>query len=510
MLDKLTSIRLFPYQLLTYYLSSFIVGVLLSSLFGLNWAILLPDLALLMLLILFAIFINFLLRNDVLVFAGWAIIFILSGAITFSWQETLSFCNPKSIDQNSFKGLVIADPVRDFKDQELIIETALGECPKTRLLLRLPLYPPYSYGDELSFSGNLQKPGIINGFDYAKYLKPKRISYLVQNPSEVGLQGHIKTIWTKILEFLYKAKNLFENVLSRSLAEPESSLGVGILTGKKSNIPDDLKDNLNTAGLTHIIALSGFNVTIIIIALTGLLAGLFNRRWIFIIGSVLVLIFIIMTGASASVVRAGIFSMLVLWGQTIGRRAHQTNLLLLAATIMLIFNPFLLYFDMGFQLSFLAFAGLIYFSPPVGSFFERSRLRIFPDFFKKPLIETLSAQIMVFPLIAFAFGRVSLISPISNLLVLWILPLAMLLVFICGTAGLMLYPLGRILALFAWPVLAYVIEVASISARLPWASVEVNKYNTGLIIALYAIIGLIYYLYLARLRKWRKRLQNLS
>jgi len=217
-----------------------------------------------------------------------------------------------------------------------------------------------------------------------------------------------------------------------------------------------------------------------------------------------------MTGASASVVRAGIFSLLLLYGKTLGRKAYQTNLLLLAAAIMLLFNSFLLADDLGFQLSFLAFAGIIYLSPLVGYIFAARRLSILPDWLKKALVETLSAQILVFPLIIFAFGRVSLISPLTNVAVLWILPLAMLLAFFVGISGLLSLYLGKIIGFAAWPVLAYIITVANLGAKIPLAALNTSKYQINIVLLLYLFITVTIVLTKPRVSIWQKKLQKSS
>lgn len=498
-----------PYQALTLLLISFIAGILIAKYMNLQWQAIWPDFVLIIIGLLLITLINLVLDNKVLVLMGWIAIFFATGLMVYSYQSHKYFCTADLSGKNvEIAGTVINNPLVDYKSQEIIIKSNLGECQNIRLLAKIPHYPALRYGDEIKLTADIQKPGMIEDFDYARYLKPKGVSYLALNSLDVIATGNKRNIAMKFIAGLYDIKNRFESAINRTMAEPEASLGIGIITGSKRNIPEELTNNLNAAGLTHIIALSGYNVTIIVAALTSLLISVFNRKKIFWIGSFIVIIFIIMTGASASVVRAGIFSLLVLFAKTIGRKSYQTNLLLLAAALMLVFNPFLLADDLGFQLSFLAFAGIIYLGQFVQFMMENSFVKLLPDWLRKILRETLSAQIMVFPLIAFAFGRISIISPISNVLSLWILPVSMLLSFMAGVGGIIWYYLGRTLSILAWPVLAYIISVANISAKAPFSSLNTGKDNYLLILGLYLLIFLVVIALQKRIKRWQKDLQK--
>jgi len=293
----------------------------------------------------------------------------------------------------------------------------------------------------------------------------------MNQPKNITFLNCDTSISVRFIGGLYDFSAHFENGLNRVLTEPHASLAAGILLGVKRNIPDSLMTSLNITGLTHVIALSGYNITIIIIIFTKLFLTRLGRRRVFVTGSALILFFVLMTGASPSVTRAAILSLLILFGDLIGRRADKTNLMLLAAVLMVLINPFVLRFDVGFQLSFLAFAGLIYLSPLFKIMFEKKRLKKLPDGIKLPLIETLSAQLAVFPLIWWQFGRVSLIAPLANILVLPLIPLSMALIFFAGSLTLVNVPLGQITGFITWPVLEYIIEIVELLAKIPLASI---------------------------------------
>lgn len=498
---KIIALKLWPYQVFLVMALSFVAGVSIGGFWAPAWQVAWLVYIFATVALLLAGFINYILDNRIIVIISWSCLFLILGLADYSYHQA-KFCILKE-GEISTSGTIVANPIHEYDKQQVIIELSQNNCV-SRALINLPRFPVYDYGDRIKLTGQLKKPGMIEDFDYSRYLHPKFISYLIINPKEILLEGKEYGTKIAILGTLYKVKNAVEASIFRSIREPEASLAAGILTGYRASLSDDFKNDLNSAGLTHLIALSGFNITIIIGAITFALIGWTSRRNVFIVGIILSLSFIVMTGASASVVRAGIFSILILYGATIGRKAYQTNILLLTATAMLAFNPFLLRDDMGFQLSFLAFAGLIYLARPVSFWLDRSVLARLPQGIKGPLIETLSAQIAVFPLIAFAFGRISLISPISNILVLSLVPVTMALIFIVAISGLVFYPLGLLTGLAAWPFLAYIVLVTKWAARLPFAAANIPKYDMALIAGCYTCIVLTYYLSIRKMKRLRK------
>ena len=433
-------------------------------------------------LILVALY-NILYKNYILIIISLSLSGLFSGLFYYSHFE---FVNRPHIEYGvgkEIEGQIIRKPAVDYKKQSVVIETN-GQ----RILVSLPHYPKVYYGDRVKFTGTIEKPGMIEDFDYGKYLKKDLIFGTVTSPKDVLAYTSNLSFKQKIYKNLYAVSDNFESSINRILPEPQASLAAGLILGIKRNIPDSFKDALSVTGLTHIIALSGYNVTIIVAVLADLLVGYIGRKKVFFIGSLLILGFVILTGAASSVVRAAIFSFLVLFGKIIGRRADFTNLIILAGLLMILYNPFVLALDVGFQLSFLAFCGLIYLSPIVAKIFEKHWTKKIPNIIKSPLIETLSAQIAVFPLIATLFGRVSIIGPISNIAVLWIVPWSMGVTFIAGLFGLIWYPLGKLAALIAWPLLTYIIKVVEAMARIPGAAIQTQKGVWQVEAGLYAIL----------------------
>jgi competence protein ComEC len=195
-----------------------------------------------------------------------------------------------------------------------------------------------------------------------------------------------------------------------------------------------------------------------------------------------------MTGASSSVVRAAIMVMLVLAAPLLGRHAKSINILVLTAFVMILFNPLILRYDLGFALSFLSISGLILLSPLIIKKFEKGKLAKTPAAVKSPLIETISAQVFAFPLILYSFSRVSIIAPLTNVLILPFIPLTMLLGFVAAILGMISRFLGEIFAYFPFFFLKYMIVVVKSCSKIPFASIEVNKFPVILTILIYILI----------------------
>lgn len=478
----------FPnYWIFTILAIAFLVGIAGASILNLKWQNSWLTLVIASVLLMASALYNHYLKNKYLVLVSWLLVIMIIGLGWYIYYDQKANLLINFEEKTEFSGTVIKEPDKDYKQQKIIIRTN-DFNQKTNILINAPRYPDLSYGDKVKISGKIEKPGKIEDFDYGNYLKRFSVYSVVYQPESVEKTGQEKSIISKGLRELYAIPGVFEGSINTVLTEPQASLAGGLLFGSKRSIPDNLKNDLSNTGLTHIIALSGYNVTIIITVLSLILAKYFGNRRAFWLGLLLVLFFVIITGAAPSVLRAAVFSILIIYGKLLGRRGNQTNLMLLAAIAILLFNPYLLIYDIGFQLSFGAFAGLIYLSPIIESIFERSRLTYLPVYLKAPLTETLSAQIMVLPLLILYFGKLSFIAPLANVLVLWIIPLAMLLAFSTSVATLIWWPLGKIVSIFAWPALTYITAMSNLLAKIPFASMEIKNFNYALAFAAYLLL----------------------
>ena len=267
----------------------------------------------------------------------------------------------------------------------------------------------------MKITGEIEKPPKFENFDWRKYLEKEKIYATIYKPEKVKIKEHglygIAHFYLDFKAQLLFVKNQFVQSINKILPEPESGLLAGIILGAKRAMPEYLLDIFNIVGITHIIALSGFNVTIII---RFFLSITFNwpRKLAFALAIIGISAFVILTGAPASVLRAGIMAGLILFAERLGRAADILISLLLAAILMAIFNPLLIRYDIGFQLSFLATAGLIFLFNKIASW----KYTLFvPKFFREYFISTLAALSLALPVIVYYFGRFSLVAPIVNL-----------------------------------------------------------------------------------------------
>jgi len=387
----------------------------------------------------------------------------------------LGSLNFRYFDQKEQNKKIIYNQTQGF---DITVETSLvkgtyqqvvGKYKNTKILVQANLYPTYRYGDVLKITGKIEDPSNIkiNGFDYGNYLFKKQIRGLIKNPEKIEIIGNRGN---KIVSAILKIGDNFQVVLNKLLPEPQSTLMIGLIIGLKQQLPDTITTAFQRTGLSHVTAVSGYNVTIVIIWIAFLLTYI-SRRVVF-PGTILVtIIFVILSGAGASVMRAGILAVLILIGKFIGRKIYYPILILLVADLMLFFNPYALKNDISFQLSFLAFVGLLILSTPLT---ENKYLAFIPENIRKVLAETLGAQILVLPVLMYNFGIVSLVAPLANILVLPLVPLTMLLGFLTGVVGLIWLKAGLMLADIAWIFLKYILIVVEGLSKLSWAAVTIK------------------------------------
>lgn len=489
-MKQIQQIHFYPFQAFSWHLIVFIVGIAFASNFYYKTACKIEVLILIISSLLLLALVNRILKNNILSFLSWLIITLF--CTLYFYANTYENYFPQLVIDKEpiiISGTIVRDPTLSYKNQELIVKTEY-QNKSFLLLTKVPRNYQYRVGEKIELKGIIEKPGMIEDFNYQKYLMGKKVAYTMLNPnSSKPLAGQNIFIY-RFLRTLYATKHYFEKSLNQIFHEPQASLAAGIITGAKRSMPQELTENFQKAGLSHIVALSGYNVSIIIIALSTLLAPLFNRKIVYVLSVFMTITFILMTGASSSVVRAGIFALMILTGKAMGKQAYLPNILLFTATVMLISNPFVLWYDIGFQLSFLAFTGIVYLSTPVEKFITLSKFKILPDFIKKMLCETVSAQLMVLPLLSYNFGSISLIAPISNIAVLWVIPLAMFLSFISALGSMIFINLGHLLAFIAWPTLWYIQFAAKIFSIIPYAAVNVGKNSYLFSLAFYFVLAL--------------------
>ena len=486
----MTKSRIFLYALL-----AFIAGVAVRSFVVLPllllWAAMLGAVSVIAL-------VAFRRKKTTAVYGLFLLVFVI-GASRFAYVEA-SRPDLSSLygRPHSFVGIVVEEPERTEKVERFAVETEI-EDTTFRALVTTRLYPRYAIGDELDITGVLEQPENYSDFDYVSYLARDGIFATIGFP-EIEKVGEGKG--SRVKYVLSRVKHAFEEKIEVVLPEPHAAFLKGLLLGERESLPSNLVEQFKITGTTHIVALSGYNITLIGRSLMNLF--LWFTIWFqlsFWLALTAILLFVVMTGASASVVRAGIMGILVLVAQKEGRMYAATNALVCAAALMVFQNPFILRFDVAFQLSFLATLGLILLSPHVerlvNRFWREKRLPRVRSIF----IETLSAQIMVLPLLVYLFGRVSLVSPLSNVLVLVAVPHAMGIGFFAGLAGFIADGAGRLVGAGAWFLLSYIMSVIDIFSRVPFASVAVPVGSAAFLAAGYIIILIFLWKRSAKMRR---------
>jgi competence protein ComEC len=279
----------------------------------------------------------------------------------------------------------------------------------------------------------------------------------------------------------------FDAGAQTALPEPLASFALGLLIGQRATLPADVKQNLLHAGLTHIIAVSGYNLTIILQASGGLLAR-FSKRLTTTLSLTLIGVFLLLAGSSASIVRAAIVSMLSILAKYYGRSFKPLNLILLAAAVTAWANPVYLWSDVSWYLSFLAFFGVLVVSPLIQKRWPWSGLN---TLIGAVMLESVCAEIMSWPYIVYTFGQMSLIGLPANVLITTLVPLAMLLSLIAGLAGMLVAPLAGWLAWPARMLLNYMLDTARLLADIPHVFIQ----NLQLpLIGLLGFYGLVFLL----------------
>jgi len=265
-------------------------------------------------------------------------------------------------------------------------------------------------------------------------------------------------------------RDWFADKVRVNIAEPQASLGIGFLTGQKSALPDDLSDSLKIAGLTHIVVASGYNLTILVRMARRLFIR-FSKYLAAVSSGVMITMFMAITGLSPSMTRAGLVSGLSLLAWYYGHRFHPLILLPFAAAITVAIQPSYVWGDLGWQLSFAAFAGVMIVAPLIQSYFFGQKE---PGVFRQILGETIAAHIVTVPIIAIGFGVISNVAVIANVLVVPLVPLAMLLTFISGIWTITGLPFAWLVATPTEWLLAYMTNVATFVAELSWAQSEIK------------------------------------
>lgn len=362
-------------------------------------------------------------------------------------------------------------------------------------LVRTNRYSEVSYGDLLLIEGELEKPDVFETdlgrtFNYPGYLRARGVSYTVSF-ADISVvapnQGNI------FIEKILAGKQKFMQSIEGILPEPQVGLSEGLLLGVKQALGDELEMVFRKTGIIHIVVLSGYNVMLVVIFITYVLAYVVPYRARVVFGIMAIVCFAILVGLSATVVRASIMASLTLIARATGRTYAVMRALMFAGVVMVLINPYLLVYDVGFQLSFLATLGLIFLAPYI-----EQKVWFMPTVFgmREFLTATIATQIFVMPILLYNIGEFSVVSVVVNVLVLPMVPIAMFLTFATGMIGLVSVQLATVVGFATHVSLSYILVIATFFAEVPFASFVVDAFPFWVVILSYCIM--LYGLYVVQ------------
>ncbi|HEX5941676.1 MAG TPA: ComEC/Rec2 family competence protein, partial [Anaerolineales bacterium] len=373
------------------------------------------------------------------------------------------------------------------------VDTGDGDLPANGLLLaRVSNNQTFRYGDILRLRGSLKTPPENEDFSYRDYLAAQHIHSYMSNAEVTVLPGRGGSpVYAALFDFKEKAlANIY-----RLFPDPESSLMAGILLGVDTGLTQDLQQAFKNTGTAHIIAISGFNISIIAGLFVTFFSRFFGSRRGMLLAVIAIIFYTVLVGGDAAVVRAALMGSLALFAKEVGRRQAALNTLLAVALFMCLWNPLYLW-DVGFQLSFFATLGLILYADPFSQFangiitryFPASAAEKFASLFSEFVLLTLAAQVTTIPIMAYHFQRISLVSFLANPFILPAQPAVMILGGLAVLLSLVWFPLGQIAAWVTWPFVVYTIRMVEIFDRVPHGTIFLGELSIWFVILVYAVL----------------------
>lgn len=360
------------------------------------------------------------------------------------------------------------------------------------LLARVEPGGPWRYGDLVRLEGYLEEPFANESFSFRDYLARQDIFSVLNNASGIVLETNQGS---PLLRAIFNFRDIALSRIYAFFPDPEASLLVGILLGVRTGIPAQVDEAFRATGTSHVIAISGFNITILAGLFTFIFCRLIGRKRGMVVTILMVILYTILVGASAAVVRAAILAIIGLFGHEIGRQQTGVNSLSIVAAFMALIQPGVLG-DVGFQLSFAATLGLILYANTLMDYFTTNASRIFSreliSRISAPvgayLLFTFAAQFTTLPLILHYTGDLSLTALVANPLILPAQPPLMILGGVSVLLGLISRAIGQLFAYIAWPFLAFTIRSVEWLAAIPGGVLHLGRLSWHMLIMYYIIL----------------------
>lgn len=437
---------------------------------------------------------------------AWVLVFSLFvltlslGVLRFAGADKVPTQFENLVGQETeLSGTLVRQPDWRENNQKLQVELE-NSSQQVSVLVTTDFTQTFEYGDKVKFTGELEKPENFltdtgKEFDYINYLRKDGVYYLVNYPEvEVISSGH----GSAIKSALFSVKDAFVNNINSVVKSPESLLLSGLILGERGEFGRELTQDFIDTGTIHIVALSGYNVTIIAewiikaFQFLPFLAGIGA-------GIMAILLFVLMTGAPATAVRAGVMAVLALIARATGRNYAVARALVLAGVIMILINPLVLRYDASFQLSFMATVAVIFLAPRFMKHFKW----VTPQWGLRDIFAvTTAAYLFVLPFILYQMGNFSLVALPANVLILPLIPVTMIFGFATGILGLVWHGLSEPFGFFAQILLGYELEVVDILSGFSFSAFTIPNFPLILTLIIYAF--LLYYLFGKRVKLFFK------
>lgn len=416
-------------------------------------------------------------KNERVVFGIITLFLMSSGFFYYHFRVSFELNSEKINYSNNAvsEGIVIKEPELNEKSQSLLVDLLPPQSGRINIII--PVSEKVMYGDRIKTIGKIEPRENISSFPQSIFPKLEIISHT---------QPH------NIKSVLINFKNYIISQFQKYLPSDEAALISGLTIGSRVNFSSDLKNQMSQSGTTHLVALSGYNISILILGISAILKKFLSRRLNFLITIIFIALFVIMVGGEASIVRAALMGFIVLLAREIGRPHDTAIIIVITAVIMVAVDPKIIFYNLAFQLSFLSLLGIVYLAPALEKiFFKNNSEKTDLLSWRENLLTTVSAQLAVAPLIIQNFNQFSLTAILANILILSTVPIVMLLGLILFCASAVSFYFGFLISKILHLFLAYQIGIIKIfsSFRIPIG----NYFNSKFIFLIYylIIIGII-------------------
>ncbi len=364
------------------------------------------------------------------------------------------------------------------------------DCGKDyRLRIKTDSYPMFGYGDYISFVGNMSEPYNFRSddgrvFDYRNFLAKEDIYFEIKSARvRIYSQAH-----NSIKKVLFSIRSRFMNNIKVAIPDPHAGLATGLLVGDKDSLSSDLLEKFRVVGLIHVIVLSGYHISMVAVIIRRLFSWL-PRDISIIIAALFIILFSIMVGLGASVLRAVTMSSLALIADSMRQDYNASRALFFVGFIMIIINPMLLLYDPSFQLSFLATLGLVLYAKPI-----QDRLTFITEFagLRSVVTASISAQILISPMTLYMMGTFSISGLLVNILVLPTIPITMLVSLLVGMIGSVSDIFAQYVGYVAYFALEYTIAVVEYFSGFSWSYIKIPPFSIWYLGAIYLLIGIVH------------------